>query len=164
MEATKEFKFELSHRLVSSYSVKCQSIHGHSYLARVTLSSEHLNNDGMVMDFGEVKNELGHLFDAWDHSFMFYSKDPLHHHYKAMLKVVNLRMIEVDYNPTAENMAFHVFRACVKLGLPVLKVEIQETKTGWATCNRLKPFVGEDVTYYNIDEIKVQKGGKIDAI
>ncbi len=164
MEATKQFKFELSHRLVSSYSKKCQSIHGHSYLARIVLESEHLNCDGMVLDFGEVKDKLNHLIDAWDHSFMFYSQDPLVHHYKAMLKVVPLRMIEVDYNPTAENMAYHIFRACVKLGLPVKRVEIQETATGWASCDRLRPFVGEDVTYYNIEEIKVQKGGKIDAI
>lgn len=164
MEATKQFKFELSHRLVSSYSKKCQSIHGHSYLARITLSSEHLNCDGMVLDFGEVSDKLKHLIDAWDHSFMFYTKDPLAHHYKAMLQVVPLRMIEVDYNPTAENMAYHIFRACIMLELPVRKVEIQETATGWATCDRLIPFVGEDITYYNIEEIKEQKGGKIYAI
>lgn len=164
MQAIKQFKFELSHRLVSSYSKKCQSIHGHSYLARVCLQSEQLNCDGMVMDFGEVKDKLNHLFDAWDHSFMFYNQDPLSHHYKAMLKVVPLRMIEVDYNPTAENMVYHIFRACVKLGLPVEWVEVQETLTGWARAGRLKPFLGEDVTYYNIDEIKVQQGGQIGNI
>ena len=164
MEAIKQFKFELSHRLVSSYSVKCQSIHGHSYLTRVCLESEQLNEDGMVMDFGEVKDKLNHLFESWDHAFMFYTKDVLEHHYKAMLKVVPLRMIEVDYNPTAENMAYHIFRACVKLGLPVKYVEVQETLTGWARAHRLKPFVGEDITYYNIKEIKAQKGGEIDEI
>ena len=164
MEATKQFKFELSHRLVSSYSKKCQSIHGHSYLTRVTFASEHLNCDGMVMDFGEIKDKFSHLIDSWDHSFMFFAEDPLVNHYLAMLKVVPMRMIMVDYNPTAENMSYHIFRACVKLGLPVKKVEVRETVTGWATCDRLKPFVGEDVTYYNINEIKVQKGGKIDEI
>ena len=63
---TKQFKFELAHRLVDSYSVKCQSVHGHSYLCEVTLAGEHLDNTGMLMDFGEVKDNIAHLFDAWD--------------------------------------------------------------------------------------------------
>lgn len=160
MQATKQFKFELAHRLVSSYSTHCQSIHGHSYLVRVTLQSEDLNCDGMVIDFGEVKDKLKHLVDAWDHSFMFYSEDPLADYYRLMLGVQPLRMIEVDYNPTAENMAYHIFRACIALSLPVESVEVQETATGWCRASRLKPFIGEDVIYYNIPEITVQEGGK----
>ena len=152
MKATKQFKVELAHRLVTSYSTKCQSIHGHSYLFEVTLESEHLNPDGMVMDFGELKAMMSHLFDSWDHSYMFYAEDPLAFSYKAMMKVVPMRMIEVDYNPTAENMAYHIFRACVENNLPVVEVRVQETKTGWAHASRPKPFVGEDVTYYNIPE------------
>jgi len=157
MLAVKRFKAEVSHRLVSSYSTKCQSIHGHSYLFEVSLESEHLNPDGMVMDFGELKDKLSHLFDSWDHSFMFYTKDPLAHHYKAMLEVVPMRMVEVDYNPTAENMAYHIFRACVENNLPVSEVRVQETATGWAVARRPKPFIGEDVIYYNIKEAKHAK-------
>lgn len=160
MEITKRFKFELAHRLVDSYSEKCQSIHGHSYIAEVTLRGEHLDSTGMLMDFGEVKNKLQHLIDSWDHSFMFWSKDKLANHYKSMLAVEPLRMIEVDYNPTAEGMSYHIFRACVQEGLPVSEVRVQETLTGWCKATRLKPFFGEDVTYFNIPEIKLQKGGR----
>jgi len=154
MQITKQFKAEVAHRLVDSYSVNCQSIHGHSYLFRVTLESEHLDSTGMVMDFGEVKERLGSLIDSWDHSFMFNTNDKLKNHYLSMLAVEPLRMIEVDYNPTAENMAYHIFRSCVKASLPIKHVEVQETLTGWAKADRLKPFVGEDVTYYNIKEAK----------
>ena len=59
-------------------------------------------------------------------------------------------MMVVDYNPTAENMAYHAFRAMIENNLPVSEVRVQETLTGWAIASRLKPFVGEDVTYYNI--------------
>ena len=142
MEVTKQFKAEIAHRLISSYSTKCQSIHGHSYLFRVTMGSEHLNSDGMVIDFGEVKDKLGPLIDAWDHSYMFSKDDVLADHYKLMAKTVPLRLIEVDYNPTAENMAYHIFRACIKLGLPVKHIEVQETATGWCRAERLKTFVG----------------------
>jgi 6-pyruvoyltetrahydropterin/6-carboxytetrahydropterin synthase len=159
MRAVKRFKAEVSHRLISSYSKKCQSIHGHSYLFEVTLEDEHLNEDGMVMDFGELKNKLNHLFEAWDHSFMFFKDDILADHYKSMLRVIPMRMVEIDYNPTAENMAYHIFRACVENELPVTEVRVQETLTGWAIATRPKPFVGENVTYYNIPEIEVQEGG-----
>jgi len=161
MLAIKKFKFELAHRLVSSYSTKCQSMHGHSYIAEVMLEGEHLNSDGMLIDFGEVKDRINHLFDAWDHSFMFFKEDILADHYKSMLRVVPMRMIEVDYNPTAENMAYHIYKACVTEGLPVKEVRVQETLTGWAIASRPKPFVGEDVTYYNVPEIEAQSGGKV---
>ena len=62
MRITKQFKMEVAHRLTSSYSTRCQSPHGHSYLMEVTLESEHLNEDGMVMDFGEVKDKMNHFF------------------------------------------------------------------------------------------------------
>lgn len=52
MKITKQFKFELAHRLVDSYSKKCQSIHGHSYLAEVVLEGYELDTTGMLMDFG----------------------------------------------------------------------------------------------------------------
>lgn len=153
MLATKQFKFELSHRLVSSYSKKCQSIHGHSYIAEVVIEAEHLNADGMVMDFAELKHKVSPIIDAWDHSFMFYSKDPLASNYKAMLEIVPMRFIEVDYNPTAEQMAYHLYRHCVEQSLPVREIRVQETLTGWATANRPKPFVGEETRYWNIPEI-----------
>ncbi len=154
MQVTKKFKAEIAHRLVSAYSSKCQSIHGHSYIFEITLESEHLNPDGMVLDFGELKDIINHLFESWDHSFIFSSQDPLAHNYRAMLGVVPMRMIEVDYNPTAENMSYHIFRACVENNLPVKEVRTQETLTGWAIATRPKPFVGEDVIYYNIPEAK----------
>ena len=158
MLATKRFKAEIAHRLVSAYSTKCTSIHGHSYIFEVVLEGEHLNADGMLLDFGELKANLSHLFDAWDHSFIFFKDDILADHYKSMLRVAPMRMVEVDYNPTAENMAYHIFRACVENNLPVREVRVQETLTGWATASRPKTFVGEDVTYYNIPEIEEQHG------
>lgn len=150
MRATKQFKFELAHRLVDSYSVKCQSIHGHSYLAEVTLERKKLDSTGMVMDFGEVKNRLADFMDKWDHCFMYWDKDPLNNIYNSLKNKFPLRMINVDYNPTAENMAHHIFRYCWEKQLPVVEVRVQETKTGWAYANQLLKGVGESVSFYNV--------------
>lgn len=152
MTATKQFKAEVAHRLVTSYSKRCNSIHGHSYLFEVTLESEYLNEDGMVMDFGELKAIMNHFFDAFDHAMVVYEKDPILNNLKAIEQLIHNRMIVVDYNPTAEGMAYHAFRACVENGIPIKEVRVQETLTGWAVANRPKPFFGETVTYYNIPE------------
>lgn len=150
MKVTKRFKMEVAHRLTSSYSERCQSPHGHSYLIDVTLESEHLNEDGMVMDFGELKDKMNHFFDAFDHSYVISKDDKTLPNFLAIEALIHNRMMVVDYNPTAENMAYHAFRAMIENDLPVFEVKVQETLTGWAVAKRLKPFVGEDVTYYNI--------------
>lgn len=150
MRVTKQFKMETAHRLATSYSTRCQSLHGHSYLMEVVLESEHLNEDSMVMDFGELKDKLNHFFDSFDHSFVVYKEDVILPNLLAIESLIHNRMIVVDYNPTAEGMAYHAFRACVENGLPVTEVRVQETLTGWAVATRPKPFYGEDVTYYNI--------------
>jgi 6-pyruvoyltetrahydropterin/6-carboxytetrahydropterin synthase len=107
----------------------------------------------MVMDFGEVKSKINFMFEAWDHSLMLFKEDPFLKIVEAGLEIVPLRLIVVDYNPTAENMAYHIFRLCIEKGLPIKYVEIQETATGWAKCDKPRMFVGEKVKYYNIPEV-----------
>ena len=152
MKVTKQFKMEVAHRLVSSYSKKCQSIHGHSYLMEVTLESEHLNDDAMVMDFGEVKDKMNSFFESFDHSLVVYDKDIMLPLVMQIESLLHIRLMVVDYNPTAEGMAHHVFREMINQKLPIVEVRVQETLTGWAVADRPKPFYGESVKYYNIPE------------
>ena len=152
MKAVKQFKAEIGHRLMSAYTEPCKSLHGHSYLFEITLEDEYLNKDGMVMDFGELKDKMEHFFNSFDHTFVVCKKDIILNNLLAIEQLIHNRLMIVDYNPTAENMAYHAFRACVENGLPVKEVRVQETLTGWAIASRPKPFVGEDITYYNIPE------------
>ncbi len=104
--ATKRFKFEGAHVLKSSFSKECQDIHGHSYTVDVCVCCEELNEDGMVIDFKELKEKVGFLFDDLDHAMLFH-KDT----YSLLLDVCpaiksmgwNLQVFGT--NPTAENMA-----------------------------------------------------------
>ena len=105
---TKKFKFEMAHRLVSSYSKKCQLIHGHSYKMELTLMSKELNEDGMVVDFGELKDLFAKTIDKLDHAVVINAKDEI-------LCRKNLPgTILVPYNPTAENMAQDICIQIVK--------------------------------------------------
>ncbi len=149
----KEFKAEIAHRLVNSYSEKCQSIHGHYYTFEIVLVGHELDRTGMLMDFGEVKNRINHIIEAWDHSFMFWDQDPLAEHYKSMLDVQPMRMIQVNYNPTAERMANHLFQECLRNGLPTSSVRVHETRTGFAQASTLTSFI-YGAKYFNIPEVE----------
>lgn len=131
----KLFKFEAAHILESSYSLDCQNIHGHSYEVEVILKSKKLNKDGMVCDFGELKDVISSIFVDYDHSIII----P-----KSLAEKVNdflaKHAIIVDWNPTAENMAKY-FYGMIKEEMLIYgfedvklhKVIVHETKTGWSS-------------------------------
>lgn len=138
----KKFRFEAAHRLMTSYSQKCQKVHGHSYVAEVFLQSEQLNEDGMVIDFGKLKNKLAEVFDKFDHFVVLCAKDSfaIHMQNEEFAGMIDFGLIMVDWNPTAENMAKYFYdEICTILyanedmrDAQLVKVRIHETETGWA--------------------------------
>lgn len=64
-----------------NYESKCQDLHGHNWQVVVYCKSETLNENGMVVDFTQIKKAV---HDKLDH--------------KHLNDVV-------DFNPTAENIA-----------------------------------------------------------
>ena len=130
----KKFKFEMAHRLVSSYSTRCQSIHGHSYTVDVVLKGETLNNDEMLIDFGEVKAEMAEFLDVFDHTMVLAEHDPYRDRLMAIMIEGKMRCMVVSYNPTAERMAEHIFKEFAGRGFNLERVRVHETLTGWAEC------------------------------
>jgi len=137
LKIRKKFKFETAHRLVSSYSTRCQSFHGHGYTVDLVLKGTKLNEDAMVIDFGEVKAEVGDLFDMFDHSMVLYDKDPFNSRMVDIMKEGNMRYLIVSYNPTAERMAQHFYKELKGQGYDVDSVKVHETLTGWAECSSI---------------------------
>jgi len=146
MKIKKIFKAEIAHRLVTSYSKRCQSFHGHSYLFEVILESDKLNKDAMLMDFGEVKKEAGAFLDAFDHTMVLSQDDPFHDRMVAIMHEGNMRWMSVPYNPTAEMMAVHIYQQLHEFDLPVKMVVVQETLTGRAYFDG-----GDDVQDMHVD-------------
>lgn len=131
----KQFKIEMAHRLSSAYSACCtDQIHGHSYLIEVFLEAPKLNEDGMIMDFGELKRIIGEYIDQWDHALVLPEN--------MAEGMPTSKLIKTDYNPTAEAMAYDMLNHIDALlskakhrgasGARVYKVRIHETVTGWA--------------------------------
>jgi 6-pyruvoyltetrahydropterin/6-carboxytetrahydropterin synthase len=122
---TREVSFCYGHRLLQ-YNGKCARLHGHNGRLRVTLSSENLDDAGMVVDFFDVKHALSHWIDEHlDHWLILRKDDPA----LAVLRAAGEPVTVVDFNPTAENLARHVFEYLKESGMPVVEVRLQETES-----------------------------------
>lgn len=65
----KTFRFEAAHCLDHlPEGHPCRSVHGHSYTVVVQVKCEHLNTDGMVIDFHDLKPVGQWLKDHVDHT------------------------------------------------------------------------------------------------
>jgi 6-pyruvoyltetrahydropterin/6-carboxytetrahydropterin synthase len=154
-EISKTFRFEAGHRvwkqdltlgrgadLTKGKPVnKCVNLHGHSYVLEVTLGSETLSDQDMVMDFYHVKNALKDLIETIDHSFIIDVKDPMYEDLKKLAeKHGGLKIFPVDFCPTAEALAkfFYDFlterlkEAGVLGEVKVVRVVLWETATSKA--------------------------------
>lgn len=132
----KKLKFEMAHILRSAYSKACtDSIHGHSYVLEVFLRGEELNEDGMLMDFGEIKDKLKDFVEKFDHALLIPEGMPNDAYWTDIINL-NGKTIRTTYNPTAEEMAKSFFDG-IKIILDedshfLYKVRLHETETGYA--------------------------------
>lgn len=146
LTATKSFKWEMAHML-TGHKGACANIHGHSYRMEVTVENVEEtvgsgSSRGMVMEFSDLKTVVSPLVDKLDHAFMY---DNTAMAGSAEFDVVNvlknhfLKTYEVNYRPTAENMAkdfFHKIKsdlAFVSPGINIVEIKLWETETAFAT-------------------------------
>lgn len=135
---TKEFKFEMAHALMG-YDGPCKHIHGHSYELWVTVigvpdADENSPKNGMVMDFGLLKNIVRkNIIEQFDHALVLNTETP----HDAFANVHELfdKMILVNYQPTSENMLIDFARR-IKDKLPaevkLHSLKLRETVTSVA--------------------------------
>lgn len=134
---SKEFSFAMAHRL-SCHDGLCKNFHGHNYTVVVGLKSNSLNPNGMVMDFGDLKAIGEHYFKNLDHAMMINRTD--HENFmKLQVAMPFLKVVVVEHEPTAENMAreaYHHFeKEIVKYshGVELDFITIYETDKSQAT-------------------------------
>ncbi|QKF64015.1 6-pyruvoyl trahydropterin synthase family protein [Campylobacter corcagiensis] len=159
----KMYKFENAHIVRDCSSRRCKtSIHGHSYRCEVLLSSNFLDNAGMVYDFGLMKFGIKTLIDSFDHATTIYSGDSSE--YKNDIKKHSLRWVELPYNPSAEQFCRIFFVMIDKLlnlsdmanGEKEVKLHsiiVHETDTGYAQCFRDDAY-NENMGVINLKDIK----------
>lgn len=111
---SKIFRFEAAHFLPKHKS-KCKNLHGHSYKMIITIKGPLQEDNGMVMDFIDLKKIVKkHIIEKYDHKLLndFYE------------------------NPTAEVLVVNIFHELSKYmpeHVKVHKVILYETETSFAS-------------------------------
>ena len=149
MRITRRLEFDAGHRIPNHQS-QCRHLHGHRYALEITLGGGVIDaagrpDDGMVMDFSEVKAiAKRHVVDAWDHAFLVWRGD------EAVAKFLGTlpdhKTVVLDAVPTAENLARIAFSILDPLyrdsygnHLHLERIRLYETPNCWADATREDP-------------------------
>jgi 6-pyruvoyltetrahydropterin/6-carboxytetrahydropterin synthase len=128
-QVTREIDFCYGHRLLN-YEGKCRHLHGHNGRAVIKISSQELDDRGMVLDFSDIKTVVSKWIDEnLDHRMILHHEDPA----IEFLQKLNEPMFLIDSNPTAENIAKLIYEVTAKEGFPVVQVDLWETPRCFAT-------------------------------
>lgn len=92
-----------------NYKGKCESLHGHNWKVEVAVSSNSLDQAGMVMDFTDLKKMTNTLLDELDHK--------------------NLNDLEyfTSHNPSSEEICRYLYQRLSK------QVSANKAKIAWVT-------------------------------
>jgi 6-pyruvoyltetrahydropterin/6-carboxytetrahydropterin synthase len=64
-----ESKFAAAHQL-RGYKGKCENLHGHNWRVTVAATAERLNEQGLAIDFHDLKKALRDVLDQLEHTFL----------------------------------------------------------------------------------------------
>ena len=108
-----EISFSASHSL-RGYNGECSRIHGHNWILRVYYEFETLNDIGLTIDYGQLRESLENVVcSRFDHQH------------------INSISPFDKINPTSENLAREIFKLCKEQvqveGGKLVEVELWET-------------------------------------
>ena len=130
-----EHSFDSAHFL-SGYDGKCANIHGHRWKVEVEVQSETLVKggqlDGMIIDFGDLKNDVKAMVDSYDHALII-QEGTMRDATLNCIKQDGFNVIVVDFRPTAENFAAFFFKLMKDKGYNVKRTTVYETPTNSAS-------------------------------
>ena len=116
-ELSIETQFAAAHQL-RGYKGKCENMHGHNWRVQVSISSEKLNDIGIVMDFHDLKKVTIETISSLDHSYL------------------NEVFPFTEINPSSENIAKWIFESLKKRledSVKVNSITVWESENSSAT-------------------------------
>ena len=112
-------RFAAAHQL-RMVGQKCENLHGHNWKVEVCVGGEHLNEAGVLMDFGDVKRHVSAIIQEIDHKFLN-----------------ELEFFQRVEQPSSERIAVHIAQELQKRldtpGVRVTQVSAWESDDACAT-------------------------------
>lgn len=111
--------FAAAHQL-KMVAEKCENLHGHNWKIEVCVAGERLNNAGVLIDFGELKQSVSEIVERLDHKFLN-----------------ELDYFQEDNPPSSENIARYIADALQSMinnsDVKVARVTSWESENACAT-------------------------------
>ena len=108
-------RFAAAHQL-KMVAKKCENLHGHNWKIEVCLAGKALNNAGVLMDFGQLKEILSEIIERLDHKFLN-----------------ELEYFNDSFPPSSENIAYYIANELkASINNPLVKVS---SVTAWESEN-----------------------------
>ena len=132
---TRKIEFDAAHRVMNHQS-SCRMLHGHRYVVEATFVARDLDELGMIIDFGMIKEILGDWINKhWDHNTILNIADK--NLGDEIAKITKQDIYYLNGNPTAENMAKYLqTKICPQLfshkNIICHKIKIFETPNCYA--------------------------------
>ena len=128
---TTEQSFDAAHFL-AGYVGKCSNLHGHRWRVLVKVGSERLADDGMVVDFANLKQDLKELAEYFDHCLIIERGSLKPATYQA-LQDEQFRIVEVPFRPTAEHFSKYFYEQMLEKGYQIQETIVYETPNNCAS-------------------------------
>lgn len=116
-EVTIRKSFSAAHTL--DIGGKCENLHGHNFVVDVTVGSDDLNSEGLIIDFRLLKAWTDEILEELDHKYL------------------NELPCFQEANPSSEIIARYIYtRMFEKIrgeALEITKVTVWESNNAWAT-------------------------------
>lgn len=112
-------RFAAAHQL-KMVATKCENLHGHNWKIEICIIGKKLNDAGVLIDFGELKQYTSKIIDKLDHVFLN-----------------ELDMFDDNTPPSSENIARYIAQSMQAMisepGIKVSRVTAWESENACAT-------------------------------
>ena len=113
--------FAAAHQL-KMVAQKCENLHGHNWKIEICIAGENLNEAGVLIDFGELKQHVSIIMAKLDHKFLNELDD-----------------FNDDYPPSSENIAHYIAKTLQSM---VYSLDIKVTRvTAWESENACATYI-----------------------
>lgn len=127
---TKAIEFCYGHRLIGDGP--CRHLHGHNARLEIDVVGEQLDERGMVVDFSDLKRDVGRwINEHLDHRMILHQDDPA----VPVLEEAGEPLHVMAEPPTAEAICKLIFEQTARCGYRVSEVRLWESPETFVTYN-----------------------------